>query len=93
MSLFQRKHHPEESELALLAGGECGRVSRFLLRRHVARCERCASVLESFEVVRLGLSTINAQFGADNAQFGAEPLDFEWGALEAEMRANIRLGL
>jgi hypothetical protein len=73
-------NHPSENELALLAGGECGRVSRFFLRRHVRECRECTAKVASFEILRSDLARIS------------EP-DLDWNRLAAEMKANIRLGL
>jgi hypothetical protein len=72
--------HPSETELALLAGGECGRVSRFFLQWHVRDCRECTAKVAHFEILR-----------ADLARMAAPELD--WNRLAAEMKANIRLGL
>jgi anti-sigma factor RsiW len=72
--------HPAETDLALLAGGECGPISRFLLRRHVNACRECASKVARFQRLR-----------ADLAQIA--PPELDWDLLAAEMKANIRLGI
>jgi hypothetical protein len=72
--------HPKEQELALLASGDCGGVSRFFLERHVRRCSDCADKIKQFEGLRAELADL------------ALP-DVDWNSLAAEMRANIRLGL
>ena len=72
--------HPSEIDLALLAGGECGRVSRFFLQRHVRECRECTARVAKFEILRSDLARI------------AEP-DLDWNRLAGEMKANIRLGL
>jgi hypothetical protein len=72
--------HPNEIDLALLAGGECGRVSRFFLQRHVRDCRVCTAKIANFEILRSDLARIS------------EP-DLDWNLLAAEMKANIRLGL
>jgi len=40
--------HPSETDLALLAGGDCGRLRSFILNRHVARCGDCRDTVASF---------------------------------------------
>ena len=78
--------HPSETDLALLAGGDCGRWQRFFLNRHVARCGDCRDTLASFTELRsetLELSSNNA---------GVMP-ETDWNRLAGEIRANIRLGL
>jgi hypothetical protein len=72
--------HPEEADLALLAGGECGRVSRFFLQRHVRTCRECTERVARFELLREDLAQLPVP-------------DVDWRSLEVEMKANIRLGL
>lgn len=72
--------HPNETELALLAGGDRGRVSGYFLRRHVRQCRECTAAVARFELQRVELSRL------------PEP-DLDWTRLGAEMKANIRLGL
>jgi hypothetical protein len=72
--------HPSEADLALLAGGECGRVSRFFLQRHVRDCRECTAKVAHFEILRTDLARMS-------------PPDLDWSRLAAEMKANIRLGL
>lgn len=71
--------HPTEVELALLAGGECGIVSRYFLNRHVRECEHCLDTVAEFVMLRHNVAE-------------QEP-DLDWDRLDAEMRANIHLGL
>lgn len=71
--------HPKETELALLASGDCGVIERYRLRRHVDVCADCRAVLESFGEMR--------------AAFQQEEALPDWDAMAREMRANIRLGL
>jgi predicted anti-sigma-YlaC factor YlaD len=76
--------HPSETDLALLAGGDCGRLRSFILNRHVARCGDCRDTVASFGELRsetLELAESNVLPEAD------------WSGLAGEMRANIRLGL
>jgi hypothetical protein len=72
--------HPAETDLALVAGGDCGRVSGFLLRRHVRDCRECAGKVARLEILRSDLALM------------ASP-ELDWNRLAAEMKANIRLGI
>ena len=78
------KSHPRETELALLASGDCGAMENWLLRRHVRACGECRRTLESFAEQRdaMGSEVIPSEFSAE-----------QWTRLAREMRANIRLGL
>jgi hypothetical protein len=73
-------NHPRENDLALLAGGEAGRIRRFLLDRHVRTCADCQETIGEYRELRAGLA-------------GVELPDLNWNFLAADMRANIRLGL
>lgn len=72
--------HPVENDLALLAGGEAGRAQRFLLERHVRRCDECQAKVTEYQSLRSELLDI-------------ELPDVNWNLLAADMRANIHLGL
>jgi hypothetical protein len=72
--------HPDESNLALLAGGETGRVHSLFLERHLRNCENCQDKVAAFRDLRGHLAEV-------------APPDVDWNFLAAEMRANIRLGL
>jgi hypothetical protein len=72
--------HPDEDNLALLAGGETGTLHRFFLDRHVRDCEECQEKVADFQDLRRHLAE-------------AELPDMNWSFLEKEMGANIRLGL
>ena len=73
--------HPVENDLALLAGGETGRVQRFWLERHVRQCEACQTKVSEYAALLTELADCD------------ELPDVNWNFLAAEMRANIRLGL
>jgi hypothetical protein len=73
--------HPDEAALALLASGDCNRVKRFLLERHVRECETCGEQVAEFVALREAVSD------------AAMPKDLDWARLSAEMSANIHLGL
>src|ERR1700679_1797448 len=72
--------HPRENDLALLAGGDAGRIRRFLLDRHVQKCADCRETVAEYREMRAGLADV-------------ELPDLNWNFLAADMRANIRLGL
>ena len=73
---------PERLELALLAGGDAGGDPRFFLERHVRACRN----------VRKRMARAFARSARGSGAISEMP-DLNWGALAAEMRANIRLGL
>jgi hypothetical protein len=73
--------HPNESELALHAGGDLGWIARCRIERHLSRCTRCRDEVVRFDDVREMASEL------------AEMPEVAWGRLAAEMKANIRLGL
>lgn len=72
--------HPSDTDLALLSGEDLGFLARLRISRHVNGCLECAAALAEFRSVR------------DEAAMLPEP-QLNWASLEAEMRANIRLGL
>jgi hypothetical protein len=72
--------HPGENDLALLAGGETGRLQRLLLGRHVQSCSECQEKIAGYRELRTELSDF-------------ELSDVNWNFLAEDMRANIRLGL
>lgn len=71
--------HPTQAQLALLAGGDCSSVSTFLLNRHVRQCDQCLDTIAEFVMLRQDTS--------------ADLPNLAWDRLEAEMKANIHLGL
>ena len=73
--------HPNESNLALFAGGELGSLRRWSIARHVAACAECRREVSEFSALR------------DEAAELSELPEVSWGSLTAEMKANIRLGL
>jgi hypothetical protein len=72
--------HPGELDLALLAGGDVGRMRRFSLERHVRACVECENKVAQLQALR-----------AEVANF--ELPELNWNQLATEMRANIHLGL
>ena len=73
--------HPNEATLALHAGGDLGAIARWRTERHLAKCARCREELAGFTAAREITSVL------------AEIPELPWQRLEAEMKANIRLGL
>lgn len=79
------KLHPDPTTLALLAGGELPWAERLGVWLHARRCLRCREELEAYLEVRER---------AREETFDLLPEDsLEWERLEAELKANIRLGL
>ncbi len=74
--------HPQEPDLALYAGGDLPLWQRLPLWWHVLRCELCRREVEAIRMAVAGLRDA-----------AVEPANLNWPALEAEMCANIRLGL
>ena len=86
-------HHPEQAAIALLAGGELAWQESFSTRLHLLLCSRCKRQFELFRSDRIELGDITA---AELRQPTVGPRgadDAAWNVLEAELRANIRLGL
>ncbi len=79
------ERHPSEADLALLAGGDCGRFKTFRLHSHLAKCGDCRDALASFEELRSAVR--------DYSPSGIASSDLDWDRLAGEMRANIRVGL
>jgi hypothetical protein len=73
--------HPNQSVLALYAGGDLGFFARWRMERHLAKCEGCGEGVASFEATREIVTDLS------------EIPDVPWNRLAAEMKANIRLGL
>jgi hypothetical protein len=76
----ENMNHPGENDLALLAGGEAGRVRRFLLNRHLRECADCREAVEEYRELRAAVAEL-------------ELPELNWGFLAADIRANVRLGL
>lgn len=74
--------HPLPPDLALYAGGDLPLWQRLPVGWHVRRCESCR---RDVEAIRKALAELR--------EASLEPAGLDWEALEAEMRANIRLGL
>jgi hypothetical protein len=75
--------HPDESRLALLAGGDAGAWETWMLRRHVRACSTCRMTVDSFVRLR----------GEIHSELAGMPAGLDWNRLAAEMTANIHVGL
>ena len=75
------RKHPSEANLALFAGGELNRWTRWSVERHIAICDGCRRDISDFSALR-----------ADSAVLAELP-EAAWGPMAAEMKANIRVGL
>jgi hypothetical protein len=73
--------HPSTSDLALFAGQDLGWFARWRVARHVAGCGQCRDEVRAFASVCENLTELQ--------QLPA----ISWHRLEAEMKANIHLGL
>ena len=77
------KRHPEAGRIALYAGGELPLPERLAIALHVRRCGRCRKEVERVRQLRQALREDKHRL----------PDGLDWAALEAEMKANIRLGI
>lgn len=75
--------HLDEQTLALYAGGDLGVFSSLAVRWHLAGCGRCGQIVAALKEARESLA----------GSAGLLPADLDWEAMQAEMSANIRLGL
>lgn len=75
--------HPEMESMALYAGGEIGVFGRLRVAAHLTSCEECRREVASLRRARSVL----------REEAGELPAGLDWSSLEAEMKANIRLGL
>jgi hypothetical protein len=76
--------HPADFQLALFAGGDLDILDRWLVGRHVSRCEYCR---REIDVLKQSTEDLKSQGVAD------VPAGLNWNRLSAEMTANIHLGL
>ena len=75
--------HPNEAELALFVGGDCGRLDRWRIGRHVGRCGACHAEVEEHRKSREALRDFMADM----------PAGVNWNRLAEEITGNIRVGL
>lgn len=74
------RRHPTEADLALFAGGDLPWWRRLRLALHSRRCALCRIEVEQFREAMASLREEAASAACN------------WDSLEAEMKANIRLG-
>ena len=75
--------HPDETILALFAGGEIGPWARWRIARHISRCPHCGREVEGFLGVRDQLRHTRPEM----------PEEVNWTRLATDMKANIHVGL
>src|SRR5579863_10382828 len=75
------RKHPSEANLALFAGGELNRWTRWNIERHVAVCDECRRDISDFSDLRTESTVL------------ADLPEVAWDSMAGEMKANIRLGL
>jgi hypothetical protein len=85
--------HPKQSMLALLSGGDLAWSEALAARWHVHFCPQCKRQLAEFRSARMELGLVSAADWQQPLDGQPGESDSAWNALEAEMRANIRLGL
>jgi hypothetical protein len=85
--------HPDLPTLALLAGGDLPFLAALRTRWHLHSCPQCSREFEAFRTARAELRLDSAAKMQPSAEGQPADCDPAWNALEAEMRANIRLGL
>jgi len=77
--------HPSPVQLALFAGGDTGRLERWLVSRHLAKCVECQAEVEALGSAGAELHALAAEAPPD--------LNVNWNRLTEEMTGNIRVGL
>lgn len=77
------KKHPNELDLAALAGGDLSFFRRLRVNGHLRSCETCQDRVAGFRDLRGELTQLETP----------ELNELNWDSLALEMRANIRLGL
>ena len=75
--------HPNQVQLALLAGGDLGLLDRWRTGRHVSGCAGCAGEVEALRAAREQVREVTAEL----------PENLNWNQLAEEMSANVRVGL
>jgi hypothetical protein len=85
--------HIEQSTLALLSGGDLAWPEALAARWHVHFCPQCKRQLAEFRSARMEIDLLSEADWRQPLDGQPGESDPAWNALEAEMRANIRLGL
>jgi len=74
--------HPEETALALFAGGDLPLTQRLGVSFHVSRCAQCAGIVDEFRSLS----------GDLRREANEMPERADWRDLSEEMTGNIRVG-
>ena len=75
--------HPNQVQLALMAGNDLGPWDRWRVRRHVASCANCSSEVQALRTASEQVREVTAEL----------PENLNWNQLAEEMAANVRVGL
>ncbi len=75
--------HPNQVQLALLAGRDLGALDRWRIGRHVSGCVICANEVQALRAAREQVREVTAEL----------PENLNWNQLAEEMTANVRVGL
>jgi hypothetical protein len=75
--------HPDQTQLALFAGGDMKGLERLRTAMHVRKCVVCRSEIEEYKQAVATLTVEMREL----------PPRLHWNVLAAEMTANIHLGL
>lgn len=75
--------HPNQIQLALMAGNDLGPWDRWRVRRHVSGCANCSSEVKALQAASAQVREVTAQL----------PENLNWNQLAEEMAANVRVGL
>jgi len=75
--------HPDESSIALYAGGDLGFLDKFRVRSHLRTCTECQGRVTAYLEARERLRQESEEM----------PPGLDWERLAAEMTGNIRVGL
>jgi hypothetical protein len=76
-------NHPNQVQLALMAGNDLGPWDRWRVRRHVASCANCSSEVQALRTASEQVREVTAGL----------PENLNWNQLAEEMAANVRVGL
>ncbi len=75
--------HPNQVQLALMAGNDLGPWDRWRVRRHVSGCANCSSEVQALRTASEQVREVTAEL----------PENLNWNQLAEEMAANVRVGL
>jgi hypothetical protein len=75
--------HPDETQLALFAGGDLDFLGNIRTKLHLRGCESCRSEVAAFQAGRERLQS----------ECDELPATLDWDRLAAEITGNIRVGL